>query len=56
MKQIHSIFFQRLQCYYLNATIKRPFEGLQLMSKAAKYGAIAVAKVVDVKICTFVLA
>lgn len=43
MKQIHSIFSQRLQCYYHNVTIKCPFEGLQLMSKAAKFGAIAVA-------------
>lgn len=48
MKQIHSIFSQRLQCYYHYVTIKCPFEGLQLMSKAAKCGAIA-AKVLDVR-------
>lgn len=47
MKQIHSIFSQRLQCYYHNVTVRRPFEGLQFMSKAAKCGAIAVAKVLD---------
>lgn len=46
--KIHSIFSQRLQCYYHNVTIKCPFEGLQLMSKAAKCGATAVAKVLDV--------
>lgn len=42
MKLIHSIFSQRLQCYYHNVTIKCPFEGLQLMSKAAKCGAVVV--------------
>lgn len=54
MKQIHSIFFQRLQCYYHNVTIRHPFDSLQLMSKAAKCGAIAVAKVLDLHIHTHV--